>query len=363
MAEYDRDPVLVTGCSTGIGRAAGAGPARPGTHRVGHRAAPRDAGRPRRRGRPRDGPRRHRRGLDGGSRCARSRRRTARSARSSTTPATASTARSRRWRWTRCGPCSRPTSSGWPGCASSCCPACGAAGRGRIVNLSSMGGRMTFPLGGYYHATKYAVEALSDALRVEVRPFGIQVVVVEPGVTRSGFEETISASGCARLARRLPLRRDARVGGRGQQRGLRQPAAVGLVRERRAGPRQGDRGRPSPHPLPAHPGRQGHGDRQGRRRRPRLGRHRDAASSGSDGRAARAARGAGPPDRGAAPGRVPARAHPRRHLPGRGLPQRGQDAQAGRRERAARARRGRHPAGDPRHREVDERRHHRGARR
>ncbi len=73
-------------------------------------------------------------------------------------------------------------------------PGMRAAGRGRIVNLSSMGGRMTFPLGGYYHATKYAVEALSDALRVEVRSFGIQVVVVEPGVTRSGFEETISTS-------------------------------------------------------------------------------------------------------------------------------------------------------------------------
>jgi short-subunit dehydrogenase len=73
-------------------------------------------------------------------------------------------------------------------------PGMRAAGRGRIVNVSSMGGRMTFPLGGYYHATKYAVEALSDALRVEVRPFGVQVVVIEPGVTRSGFEETIGAS-------------------------------------------------------------------------------------------------------------------------------------------------------------------------
>jgi short-subunit dehydrogenase len=69
------------------------------------------------------------------------------------------------------------------------------AGRGRIINISSMGGRMTFPLGGYYHATKYAVEALSDALRLEVKPFGVQVVVIEPGVTRSAFEETISASG------------------------------------------------------------------------------------------------------------------------------------------------------------------------
>ena len=73
-------------------------------------------------------------------------------------------------------------------------PGMRAAGRGRIVNVSSMGGRMTFPLGGYYHATKYAVEALSDALRVEVKPFGVQVVVIEPGVTRTGFEETISAS-------------------------------------------------------------------------------------------------------------------------------------------------------------------------
>jgi short-subunit dehydrogenase len=67
-------------------------------------------------------------------------------------------------------------------------------GRGRIINISSMGGRMTFPLGGYYHATKYAVEALSDALRVEVKQFGVQVVVIEPGVTRSRFEETIAAS-------------------------------------------------------------------------------------------------------------------------------------------------------------------------
>src|SRR5688572_4408696 len=70
-------------------------------------------------------------------------------------------------------------------------PGMRAAGRGRILNVSSMGGRMTFPLGGYYHASKYAVEALSDALRVEVRPFGVDVVVLEPGVTRSSFEATI----------------------------------------------------------------------------------------------------------------------------------------------------------------------------
>jgi short-subunit dehydrogenase len=73
-------------------------------------------------------------------------------------------------------------------------PGMRSAGCGRIVNVSSMGGRMTFPLGGYYHASKYAVEALSDALRVEVRPFGVDVVVVEPGVTRSSFEATIGTS-------------------------------------------------------------------------------------------------------------------------------------------------------------------------
>jgi short-subunit dehydrogenase len=68
------------------------------------------------------------------------------------------------------------------------------AGRGRIINIGSMGGRMTFPVGGYYHATKYAVEAISDALRNEVRPFGIDVVLVEPGITQTGFEDNVHAS-------------------------------------------------------------------------------------------------------------------------------------------------------------------------
>lgn len=58
---------------------------------------------------------------------------------------------------------------------------------GRIVNLSSVGGRLVFPGGGFYHATKFAVEAISDALRFEVRPFGVDVVLVEPGLIRSGF--------------------------------------------------------------------------------------------------------------------------------------------------------------------------------
>jgi NADP-dependent 3-hydroxy acid dehydrogenase YdfG len=60
---------------------------------------------------------------------------------------------------------------------------------GKIINLSSMGGKFTFPGGGIYHATKHAVESLSDALRFEVRGFGVSVVIVEPGLIRSGFSE------------------------------------------------------------------------------------------------------------------------------------------------------------------------------
>jgi NADP-dependent 3-hydroxy acid dehydrogenase YdfG len=67
---------------------------------------------------------------------------------------------------------------------------------GRIVNLSSMGGKLVFPGGGFYHATKYAIEAISDALRFEVAGFGIQVVLIEPGLIRSGFSEAaVSAMG------------------------------------------------------------------------------------------------------------------------------------------------------------------------
>jgi NAD(P)-dependent dehydrogenase (short-subunit alcohol dehydrogenase family) len=61
---------------------------------------------------------------------------------------------------------------------------------GRIITLGSMGGRIVLPGGGYYHATKHALEALSDALRLEVAPFGIDVVLVQPGAVRSAFVDT-----------------------------------------------------------------------------------------------------------------------------------------------------------------------------
>jgi NAD(P)-dependent dehydrogenase (short-subunit alcohol dehydrogenase family) len=67
-------------------------------------------------------------------------------------------------------------------------------GWGKVVNLSSMGGRFTFPGGGLYHATKYAVEAISDALRFEVRGFGIDVILIEPGLIVTEFGETAAGS-------------------------------------------------------------------------------------------------------------------------------------------------------------------------
>src|SRR5919199_1329326 len=67
-------------------------------------------------------------------------------------------------------------------------------GFGRVVNLSALGGKVTFPGAGYYHATKHAVEAICDALRFEVRGFGVEVVVIEPGLIRTGFAETTVGS-------------------------------------------------------------------------------------------------------------------------------------------------------------------------
>ena len=71
-------------------------------------------------------------------------------------------------------------------------PAMRRSRSGRIVNIGSMGGRLTFPVGGFYHATKYAVEAISDALRVEVKPFGIDVILLEPGLIRTSFEARVN---------------------------------------------------------------------------------------------------------------------------------------------------------------------------
>lgn len=67
-------------------------------------------------------------------------------------------------------------------------------GKGRIINVSSIAGRFVTPGSGWYAASKYAVEALSDALRLELHQFGIQVVIIEPGLIATGFENVAKAS-------------------------------------------------------------------------------------------------------------------------------------------------------------------------
>jgi NAD(P)-dependent dehydrogenase (short-subunit alcohol dehydrogenase family) len=68
-------------------------------------------------------------------------------------------------------------------------PAMVRRGSGRILNVTSVGGRLTMPLFGAYNSTKYAVESMSDALRLELAPFGVDVVLIEPGVIDTGFAQ------------------------------------------------------------------------------------------------------------------------------------------------------------------------------
>jgi NAD(P)-dependent dehydrogenase (short-subunit alcohol dehydrogenase family) len=65
---------------------------------------------------------------------------------------------------------------------------------GRIINISSMGANFVFPGGGVYHATKFSVDALSDALRWEVKGFGVEVTIVQPGLIVTNFGDTAAAS-------------------------------------------------------------------------------------------------------------------------------------------------------------------------
>ena len=67
-------------------------------------------------------------------------------------------------------------------------------GEGRIVNIGSMGGKLTFTGGGIYHATKYSLEAISDAMRWELDGFGVKVVLIEPGLITTSFGETAHGS-------------------------------------------------------------------------------------------------------------------------------------------------------------------------
>jgi NAD(P)-dependent dehydrogenase (short-subunit alcohol dehydrogenase family) len=85
---------------------------------------------------------------------------------------------------------------------------------GYIVNISSMGGKIWEPLGGWYHAAKFAVEGLSDCVRAEVAEFGIKVVVVEPGSITSEWA-TISADNLEAISADTPYRGQAKLIARG----------------------------------------------------------------------------------------------------------------------------------------------------
>lgn len=65
-------------------------------------------------------------------------------------------------------------------------------GAGTIINISSMGGKMYTPLGAWYHATKHALEGWSDCLRLELKPFGIDVVIIEPGIIHTEFADVMA---------------------------------------------------------------------------------------------------------------------------------------------------------------------------
>lgn len=66
--------------------------------------------------------------------------------------------------------------------------------QGMIVNISSIGGKLFTPLGAWYHATKHALEGWSDCLRLELKPFGIDVVIIEPGFINTGFADTLGGN-------------------------------------------------------------------------------------------------------------------------------------------------------------------------
>ena len=65
---------------------------------------------------------------------------------------------------------------------------------GKVVNMSSMGANFVFPGGGFYHATKWALDAITDALRFEVKGFGIDAILVQPGLIRTEFAEAATSA-------------------------------------------------------------------------------------------------------------------------------------------------------------------------
>ena len=145
-----------------------------------------------------------------------------------------------------------------------------------IVFISSIGGRIAFPLTGAYHAAKFGIEAVGDVFRQELRPWGISVSIVEPG----SIDTPIWERGERRTPRdraRARREREALYGKaiESYRKVVRQTAERGIPPEKVA---RGDRARarrpPPPHPLPGRPRRQGPGAAQAADPDPRLRPHR-----------------------------------------------------------------------------------------
>jgi NAD(P)-dependent dehydrogenase (short-subunit alcohol dehydrogenase family) len=79
---------------------------------------------------------------------------------------------------------------------------------GRIINVSSIGGKYYEPMGAWYHATKFAVEGFSDSLRLELAPYGIRVVIIEPGPIRTEWN-TIARDGLVEMSAGTPYEQQA----------------------------------------------------------------------------------------------------------------------------------------------------------
>jgi NAD(P)-dependent dehydrogenase (short-subunit alcohol dehydrogenase family) len=102
-----------------------------------------------------------------------------------------------------------------------CLPHMRARKQGKIINISSIGGKIVTPLGGWYHASKFALEGWSDVLRNEVRPFGIDVVVIEPGGVQSEWAG-IAVGEAERHSGRGPYAKLVRAFGKAQS-GMKPP--------------------------------------------------------------------------------------------------------------------------------------------
>jgi NAD(P)-dependent dehydrogenase (short-subunit alcohol dehydrogenase family) len=104
---------------------------------------------------------------------------------------------------------------------------------GQIINISSIAGKMVTPVNGAYSSTKFALEALSDALRLELEPFNIQVILLEPGAIKTNFDQTVHSRGDALLSNPvspyLPLYRKYQSVSDGMRRQEPGPEAVSAV--------------------------------------------------------------------------------------------------------------------------------------